>query len=132
MKSIETISDDCTDELAELTLTVERGPLAGSRIRLNRVTDDWIFGGRKLEHGAICFRDPSVSRRHFQVRFEEEGLRLRALDSTNGTYIHSYNECLLPGQDYLLSEGSTFLIGSVAITIKDFVFKSKLMITRVL
>jgi predicted component of type VI protein secretion system len=75
---------------------------------------DWTGGQTELlvgrHHGCdVVLADPSVSRRHAQLRFRDGSWILRDLDSTNGTTVNGQTvvRCrLLPGDHLTLGDES--------------------------
>jgi DNA-binding NtrC family response regulator len=67
-----------------LSLEVIHGPDAGRRFELTH--RDVVTGGRAPTHDLVL-TDDSVSTSHFEIRLTAEGVILRDLGSTNGTWL---------------------------------------------
>jgi Nif-specific regulatory protein len=83
------------------------GPLKDSTIPLS---DPEISIGREASNG-IALSDPSVSRRHFLLRRQEENFQLQDLGSRNGTLVNGgavQEHCLKHG-DEIVAGDSSFL-----------------------
>jgi pSer/pThr/pTyr-binding forkhead associated (FHA) protein len=82
--------DELAVELGELErrdvgmLVVKRGPNVGSRFLLDA---DVVRAGRHPESD-IFLDDITVSRRHVEIRREEEGYTVYDVGSLNGTYLN--------------------------------------------
>jgi transcriptional regulator with GAF, ATPase, and Fis domain len=88
-------------------LLVLSGPLKDSTIPLS---DPEISIGREASNG-IALSDPSVSRRHFLLRRQEENFQLQDLGSRNGTLVNGgavQEHCLKHG-DEIVAGDSSFL-----------------------
>lgn len=84
-----------TPNFGELHFFIMTGPDAGRSGRLRQST---IRIGTATDND-IVLSDKAVSRHHAQVEFTPEGLLLRDLDSTNGTFVGQLrvSECYLLG-----------------------------------
>lgn len=69
--------------LRSIYLRIESGPEAGQEIELS---GDRVTGGRS-DINDIVLSDSSVSATHFELRLEEQGVRLKDLDSRNGCFV---------------------------------------------
>lgn len=119
MMKTQTLNEELADELTEVMLVVVGGPLNGESVRLSPDKDRYI-GGRGSDTD-IPLQDDTVSRRHFEILFDEEvgRLRLRAFQSKNGTYVGAARDArLLPGQEIALYEGSVFYAGDICIKVQ--------------
>jgi transcriptional regulator with GAF, ATPase, and Fis domain len=67
---------------SSLRLVVLSGPDAGRELRLERGT--YLVG--KAPGCALTLTDPSVSRQHLELQVGSEGVQVKDLDSTNGSY----------------------------------------------
>jgi pSer/pThr/pTyr-binding forkhead associated (FHA) protein len=83
-------------------LIVIRGPNQGSWYGLSKRT---LTGGRDPAN-AIQMASPKVSRKHFQVRYQEGLYLITDLKSHNGTYINGNKV-----QEALLKEGDEIQFG---------------------
>ena len=66
-------------------------------------------------HAAVCnltLAEPTVSRRHFRVSRQGEGLLVEDLNSLNGTFLDGRR--LAPFQPAPLVEGQTLVVGHIA------------------
>lgn len=61
-------------------------------------------------------RDAGVSRRHAVIFAAENGLFLRDIGSTNGTYLNGYT--LKPNQSYQLRDGDQIDVGQIRLQLK--------------
>ena len=68
----------------EASLLVTRGPNAGATYSL---ADDVTVLGRDPDSDVFLI-DPTVSRRHAEIRRAEDKLVIKDLGSVNGTYVH--------------------------------------------
>lgn len=92
--------------------------LVGDKERTDR-----LVGGRNLCD--IELRDNSVSQRHFELSFAGTGVRLRDLDSTNGTWIGRARI-----RDALLAPGIEFFAGDCCIRVVDIEVQDLAVSTR--
>ena len=64
-----------------------------------------VLRAGRLDSLEIVLDDPSVSRRHAEIRSSPEGWQLRDLDSTNGTFLNGTRvatcECPLQPRDVI-------------------------------
>lgn len=65
-------------------LTVSKGPMRGVGFRLSRQPQ--VIG--RDPRVDIVMRDPHLSRRHVEIRLTDEGVALKDLGSTNGTWVN--------------------------------------------
>jgi len=81
-------------------LTVIRGPNAGEVYRVDEGAVSPTLVGTSAAC-AIRLRDPGISRRHASVDVQQGRLRLRDLESANGTFVHGVRivEALLGGSE---------------------------------
>ena len=93
-----------------ITLSVTAGPSKGLELRLAKplVTIGRAGGGADLE-----IDDPGVSRMHCAVEVTDGGIRLRDLESTNGTYL---NEQRMRSAE--LEHLSEFRVGSSVVCVR--------------
>jgi len=102
-KTTPTVTPDAPTELAtvdvhrrmrSIRLRIESGPDAGRELEFSPRDDDArdpvpgrrITGGRNKVND-IVLTSTKVSGSHFELRLEKDGVRLRDLDSSNGTFI---------------------------------------------
>ncbi|MCA9617867.1 MAG: sigma 54-dependent Fis family transcriptional regulator [Myxococcales bacterium] len=78
--------EDDEPESSAFLVVVDGGPDAGAQIRVDAHLPSPALVGQS-EVCALRLRDRSVSRRHLSLEVTERGLRVRDLDSTNGTFI---------------------------------------------
>ena len=73
------------------------GPLQGAIFRLP--TEDVSIG--RLPFNQLCVSDPSVSRQHCLIAPQQDGFRIRDLDSNNGTFVNGnrIDDCILADGD---------------------------------
>jgi DNA-binding NtrC family response regulator len=88
-----------------LSVEVVRGPDEGRRFDLAH--RDSVTGGRGATHDVVL-TDDSVSTSHFEIRLTAEGVILRDLGSTNGTWI---GRSRLVDGTVSLFDGATFYAG---------------------
>jgi transcriptional regulator with GAF, ATPase, and Fis domain len=93
---------------ATFVLLVEGGPDSGKSLRVDGSAPSSIILGQS----PVCdlrFDDPSVSRRHVSVDVSADGLRIKDLDSTNGTFLEGVRifEAQARGGEVLTLGGST-------------------------
>ncbi|MEM9491524.1 MAG: sigma 54-interacting transcriptional regulator [Myxococcota bacterium] len=89
-------------EIRRCRLTVLAGPDAGQSVELAR---------SRVRVGAVegcdlILSDPRVSRHHFEIQLDDEGYRLRDLDSTNGTFVAGHRV-----RDVYLNPSSSIYVG---------------------
>jgi hypothetical protein len=77
-------------------------------------SDEPMSIGRALDNDVIL-RAMTVSKRHATVRFEGEGLVVRDLGSTRGTFVGGRR--IGPGEAVTLVAGATFRIGDVEVRV---------------
>ncbi len=88
-------------------LLVISGPLQGSEFVVNK--DVFTIGSGA--HSDLELKDSTISKRHCEIRIDEEGYCIRDLDSTNGTVVQGVRVAtayLNPGTEFQL--GKTRLI----------------------
>ena len=68
-----------------ISLTVIKGPGVGQRLTVDRTR---VVIGRSRT-ADVVISHPSVSGAHFELRLQDEGIELRDLESTNGTWLGS-------------------------------------------
>jgi DNA-binding NtrC family response regulator len=73
----------------------------------------------------LALTDPTVSRRHAQLEVVEEGLRLRDLDSTNGTTVRG-----LKVREVILEDGARFMAGGTRLEVHRGTQESEVEIPR--
>jgi len=86
------------------------GPQQGREFTLNR--DGCRIGSGPAND--VVLDDPTVSRRHCEIRFTPEGCLIRDLGSTNGTFVHGVRV-----SEAFLDHGTEFRLGKTV-----FVFRS--------
>ncbi len=69
--------------LRNLVIEVVAGPSAGRRVRLG--SKPLVVGGERACD--LVLDDPAVSRHHAELQVTSHGIRVRDLDSTNGTFV---------------------------------------------
>ncbi len=89
----------------EYVLTVLSGPDAGKRVPLSGT----VFVGTHPQSG-VCLTDPSVSRYHLEIRVRQDGVRVRDVNSTNGTFMGGTRvETVVVEKEAVLTIGSSVL-----------------------
>ncbi len=86
-------------QLRKSKLVITSGPDAGKEYELNKPR---VTGGRSIIN-EIALSDKAVSGSHFEIISEDEGYRLKDLNSTNGTYVRD-----LRVMEVFLRPGTTF------------------------
>jgi DNA-binding NtrC family response regulator len=93
-------------------LTVERGPDEGDTFQVDGTAPSAVLIGTS-EACSIRLRDPEVSRRHASVEVSHGDLRLRDLNSTNGTSVEGVRAI-----EVLLRGGEQVKIGATLIRVE--------------
>ncbi len=88
--------------LRKSKLVIISGPDAGKEYELNKPR---VTGGRSIIN-EIPLTDKAVSGSHFEITGEDDGYRLRDLNSTNGTHVGE-----LRIMEVFLKPGTTFRVG---------------------
>ena len=106
------------DDIHRLQLTgAEVEVVAGSAAGTGPgVVMDIPPAGLLIGSGPDCdvrLEDPLVSRRHLELRPEEEGVRVRDLDSTNGTLVHG-----VMMRDVLITNDTVLGVGDCSLSIR--------------
>jgi two-component system, NtrC family, response regulator GlrR len=100
---------DGTLSLRGARLVVVRGPDKGRALKLGG--DEITIG--TAESSTFALRDPTVSRQHLALRLGPDAVRVRDLESTNGTFVGGFRV-----RDAFLQPGDTFEVGSTRIKIE--------------
>src|SRR5215218_7619356 len=90
-------------------LEVLSGEDAGRVVEVDRPL---VLG--RVKGADVVIRDARASRRHAELAPEGEGLRLRDLDSVNGTLVDGE-----PARDVLVRAGQEIRIGAVRVAVLD-------------
>ena len=90
-------------------LTVERGPDEGDTFQVDGAAPSAVLIGTS-EVCNVRLRDPEVSRRHASVEVSHGDLRLRDLNSTNGTRVNGANV-----RERKLADGDEVVIGTTVL-----------------
>ncbi|MCP4606108.1 MAG: sigma 54-dependent Fis family transcriptional regulator [Proteobacteria bacterium] len=90
--------------LQKMSLVISRGPDAGKRVPIKN--DHFVVG--KDRECELCFSDPTVSRRHFEIIKQSGSFVVRDLESTNGTAIDGTRI-----KEAFLSPGSRISAGNI-------------------
>ena len=77
------------------------------------IEEDIVTIGRSSRLANIAILDSSISKTHFQIQKEEDGLYILDLRSTNKTYVN--NEMLVPYKKYLLKNNSQIRSGNIVL-----------------
>ena len=89
-------------QLRKSKLVVVSGSDQGTEFELNKPR---VTGGRSIIN-EITLSDKAISGSHFEIICEDDGYRLKDLDSTNGTFVGE-----LRVMDVFLKPGTTFRVG---------------------
>jgi DNA-binding NtrC family response regulator len=95
--------------IGRLLLVIVDGPDRGKRHSVEVSRGRVVKAGRN-DTNELVIRDDAVSGTHFELRFEDAGICLRDLGSTNGVYIHGTRI-----REALLDLDAVFRVGSTAI-----------------
>ncbi|MEO8844502.1 MAG: FHA domain-containing protein [Kofleriaceae bacterium] len=94
------------------SLTVERGPLAGSKRALPPPEAALVIG--RGDDAQWIFDDPDLSKRHVEIRRSWDGVRAVDLESKNGTRLDGR-----PLGEAELRDGSLLELGKLALRYRD-------------
>lgn len=91
-----------------ITLEVLSGPTRGAKIAV--VIGQSVIVGRTSRAGLVLHHDPYLSGRHFLVEYNGEALRLRDLESTNGTFLNEerVEQAMLADGDVIVAGQTVF------------------------
>jgi pSer/pThr/pTyr-binding forkhead associated (FHA) protein len=91
-----------------ITLEVLSGPSRGAKIAL--VIGQSVIVGRTIRAGLDLHHDPYLSGRHFLVECSGDALRLRDLESTNGTFLNKerVEQAVLADGDVIVAGQTVF------------------------
>jgi len=91
--------------LRKCQLVVVDGPNRGKRLLLNK---DVVTIGKR-EDNDLVLTDKTVSRNHLEIKYSQDSLLLRDLDSTNGTFVNGtrVKEAYLEPGDLIKVGGTT-------------------------
>jgi len=89
-------------------LIVRSGPDAGASVEVG--SEPFVLG--RVQGCDLVVRDPRASRRHLELVLVPDGLRLRDLESANGTFLDG-----APVREATLQGGEEIRIGSVVIEV---------------
>jgi transcriptional regulator with GAF, ATPase, and Fis domain len=104
---------DRAEQVGEYTLTVAEGPARGACVDLDGARAAKVLVGSS----PVCdlvLDDREVSRRHASLHVGDDGVRLRDLESTNGTRVNGIRvvEALLSGGELVEIGGSALRLAS--------------------
>ncbi len=94
----------------KLILEVSSGPDAPRSFEIEAGKEVQV--GRMAPAQILLANDPTVSRRHFALRFDGETCRIRDLGSTHGTTVNG-----LPVSEALVTEGDLIMVGTTGLRV---------------
>ena len=100
-----------TMENFPLNLKVKSGPGVSTSCVLSH--DKRISFGRNSENDCVLSNDPGISRRHFEIYFEDGKCWIKDLNSRNGTYVN--NHSIITGQ---LKAGDEIRAGNTRLAVE--------------